>query len=136
MEHAGNNSFFIHLQVRQDDPHPQGMDDVRLPGFPHLVFMRVFRDAVRLLHHGDVSGRMVFPDPCDQRLIELFRVLVILGRFNGMAVHDLKILIQLFILKCCCHNRSPFKVFPVKCLKKKGCLFSMWGIPDDYVISL
>ena len=111
MEHTRHDRLFIHLKVCKDDPHPQRMDDIWLAGFPHLIFMRVFRDAVRFLDHGDIGGGVVLSHPCDQSLIELVWVLIILRSFHSVAVHDLKILIQLLVLKCCRHIITPLHQF-------------------------
>ena len=54
---------------------------------------------------------MVFSHSCDKRLIELLRILIILGSLYGMAVNDLKILVQLFIFKCSCHITTPLHCY-------------------------
>ena len=114
VEHPRHDGLFIHLKVRQDDPHPERMDDIRLPGFPHLVLVSFLSDPICLLYHRDIRRRMVFPHAGDKRLIELLRVLIIFRRFHGMTVHDLQIFIQLYIFRCACHISSPFR-FPASC---------------------
>ena len=69
MEHPCRDGFLIHLQVGKNDPHPHGMDQVRLSGLAHLVLMRFLRQMVRLLDQADIGGRMVLPNPVHQRLI-------------------------------------------------------------------
>ena len=90
------------------------MDDIRLAGFSHLISVGFLPNPVRFLDHGDIRGRMVFSHAGDQRLIELFRVLIIFRCFHGMTVHNLKIFIQLYIFRCACHISSPFR-FPISC---------------------
>ena len=36
MEQAGHDRLLIKLQIRQDDPHTEGMNDIRLAGLAHL----------------------------------------------------------------------------------------------------
>ena len=54
---------------------------------------------------------MVLSHSCHQRLIQLFRVLIILGSLYRMAVHDLKILIKLFIFKSSRHITTPLHCY-------------------------
>ena len=51
---------------------------------------------------------MIFSYSGNKGLIKLLGILIILRSFHGMAVHNFKVLIQLFIFKCTCHISSPF----------------------------
>ena len=87
MEHAGHDRLFIHLQVGQDDPHPQRMDDIGLSGLSHLVFVRLPPQAVGLLDHGNIGGGVIFAHPGDQGAVQFLRILIILRRLYSMAVY-------------------------------------------------
>ena len=62
VEESRRDGLLIHLQVRQDNGHPQRMDDVRLPGFAALVAVGLLRRLIGLPDHAHVRGRMVLTD--------------------------------------------------------------------------
>ena len=51
MKQSRYDRLFIQLQVRQDDRHIQGMNDVRLPRLAELILMRLRRHPVSLFNH-------------------------------------------------------------------------------------
>ena len=70
VQHSRHDSLFVHLQVRKDDTDPERMYDIGFARLAYLVFMCFLSDPVCLLDQGDIRRRMVFPDPCHQRLVE------------------------------------------------------------------
>ena len=90
MEHTRHNGLFVHLQICQDNSHPERMYDIGLTGFSALPVMSFFCQRKRLLYHGNICRWMVLSDPGDQHLVQLLRVLVILRRLHCMAIHNLQ----------------------------------------------
>ena len=50
MQDSGNNGFLVKLQLCQDNGNAKRVDDIWLPRFSLLVFMRVTRNPVRPLN--------------------------------------------------------------------------------------
>ena len=78
---------------------------------------------------------MVLSHPGDKRLMELLRVLIILRGFYGMAVHDLKIFIQLFILQSSCHVDLPSSHFSFF-FCPNGSIYDKQNLPHKSIIEL
>ena len=73
MQDAGRDRLLVHLQVGQYDADAKRMDDIRFSGFPHLPVVGLIGDAVSLLDHRQIIGRMISEDSFFQFFIEIFR---------------------------------------------------------------
>ena len=69
MEHSCHDRLLIHLQIRQNDPHPERMNDIRLSGLADLLFMCLSGKLIRLLDERNICGWMILSYPCNQRFI-------------------------------------------------------------------
>ena len=68
VEKACRYGLLVHFQVCQDDGHLKGMNDIRLPRFPGLVLMGLFRQLIGLGDQGNVIGGMISAHTFDQVL--------------------------------------------------------------------
>ena len=46
VQHPGHDGLLVHLKFRQDDSHPEGMDDIGFPRLAPLLLVRVARGLV------------------------------------------------------------------------------------------
>ena len=76
MEEARRNCLFIQFEIRKDQSHIEGMDDIRLARFPLLPFVRPAGHRVGLLDQGNIVGRMVSADTLNKIRIQFFRTYI------------------------------------------------------------
>ena len=69
MEHPCHDRLFIHLQISQNDPHPERMDDIGLSGLSHLLLVSLSGKLISFLDQRNIRRRMIFSHPCNQCVI-------------------------------------------------------------------
>ena len=62
MQKSGCDRLLIHFKVRQYNGHAQGMDNIRLPGLAHLIFMGFGSQMIGFFYQGRIIRRVILLD--------------------------------------------------------------------------
>ena len=89
VEQAGHNGLFVQFQVRQNNRHTEGMNDIGLSGFSFLVLMSLESYPVSLFDHGEIIRGMIFHHTGNQFLVQFLRAGKVLhGFYAGVRFFD------------------------------------------------
>ena len=110
MQKPCRNSLLIHLQVSQNNPDAERMDNIRLPRLPHLLFMGIICYLICFFNERNIIGRMISAHMGNKILIQLFRTLEFLDGFDSSVIkHQSFAFNCLFALFFChIHHRLSF----------------------------
>ena len=109
MQQPGHDRLLVQLQIRKNNRHAKRMDDIWLTGFALLALMGLIGYPVSLFYHRNIIGRMVFPDTCNQLLIQLIRTRKILHLLDACV--RLSDLFDFFLI-CLCIHRHLSRLLP------------------------
>ena len=100
VKNSGNNSFFVQLQICQNNSNTKRVNNIWFTRLSLLILMRLSGDFVCFFNLGNIIRRMVLPDTSDQILIQHFRT----GKVRRIFQFNIHSRFQLFF----CHRKATF----------------------------